>query len=167
MNDEDKAALKRVIDRIHDDLVRVGSVAIQLEESLEMLLNRHQLNLTPAFLQRVMEATAVELHGFYTGTEKIIERMVEYKTGSLPTGKSSHQDLLILAKDIGLLNESQYTFLRDLGAVRHFVRHSYGKELDLEALVKTTQSVLNTWPSLDATLTSHQQTLVELLNREH
>ena len=54
MNDEDKAALKRVIDRIHDDLVRVGSVAIQLEESLEMLLNRHQLNLTPAFLQRVM-----------------------------------------------------------------------------------------------------------------
>jgi hypothetical protein len=161
---EDKAAVKRLACRIHEDSIRIGSVILHLEESLELLLEPSQL--TPVLLQRVMEATAVELHGFYTGTEKIIERLVEYKTGSIPSGKSSHQELLITASEIGLLSEDQHTFLRELGALRHFVRHSYGIELDLPDLTSSTKAVIAAWPDLSTTFDRQEQALIESLSRE-
>jgi hypothetical protein len=122
-----------------------------------MLMNAREFS-SPV-LERLLEATAVELHGFYTGVEKIIERLVEYKMGSLPTGGSSHQDLLIMAKECGLLVDAHYGFLRDLGAVRHFVRHSYGKELDLHSLISTAEAVRDSWPALRGALTDREREL--------
>ena len=81
-----------------------------------------------------IRAAASSLQSIYNGIEKMIGLVLKDKGLSPSGGPSSHADLLMAARDQGVLSEGLVASLRDLMAFRHFFRHSYGFMIDNELL---------------------------------
>ena len=91
----------------------------------------------PDFVE--MSAVAMMLHSFYNGIEKILVLIFKHYDGKLPGGTGWHMELLdkafevdtgrkrILSDDIKEKTEEYLKF-------RHFVRHSYGFQLEWERM---------------------------------
>src|SRR5437867_2274422 len=76
------------------------------------------------------------LHQFYTGCERILERIAVTVDGSFPGGAFSHANLLAqMARELpgirpAVLHETLWLRLQDYLAFRHFFRHAYGYTLE-------------------------------------
>jgi predicted nucleotidyltransferase len=86
--------------------------------------------------QFALNALASYLHQFYTGCERIFERLAVHIDGTLPGGAFSHVNLLAqMARDNpdrrpAVLDETLWLCLQDYLAFRHFFRHAYGYTLE-------------------------------------
>jgi predicted nucleotidyltransferase len=86
--------------------------------------------------QFVMHALASYLHQFYTGCERIFERIAVSLDGGLPGGAFSHANLLAqMARELpgirpAVSHEALWLRLQDYLAFRHFFRHAYGYTLE-------------------------------------
>jgi len=149
-----QAKAQEVATRISEDISRLEAVNAKIVESLKLIKSKNKYK--PHEFDRFVTATASELQDFYTGIEAVIEKIIKFKTGQIPTGKSSHLELLGLAKDQKIIDETQHTFLRRLSALRHFVRHAYGKELDSETVKDGAAQTIHQWPGIKAAMTKHQ-----------
>jgi hypothetical protein len=75
------------------------------------------------------------LHDFYTGTEKIFQRIALELDGSLPTGADWHSDILlrmtveIQGRRPAVISEDLAQRLAEYLRFRHVFRHLYGFEL--------------------------------------
>ncbi|MDY0001676.1 MAG: hypothetical protein RBU30_10305 [Polyangia bacterium] len=83
---------------------------------------------------------AVRVHAWYTALESILERVTRTLEGSLPSGPTSHRDLLrgftLPLPDVrpAAISPDRLADLADLLAFRHFFRHSYAVDLDEQRL---------------------------------
>ena len=83
-----------------------------------------------------MTATAAAIHNVYNGIEDVLLSLAKDVDGSVPTGETSHQDLLdqmraeLLGLRPALLDDALYALLTELKGFRHRVRHRYGFDLD-------------------------------------
>jgi len=64
----------------------------------------------------------------------MIGLVLKNKGYSPSDSRASHADLLIAARNLGVLSELLAGSLRELMAFRHFFRHSYGFMIDNELL---------------------------------
>jgi predicted nucleotidyltransferase len=86
--------------------------------------------------QFALNALASYLHQFYTGCERIFERLAVHIDENLPGGAFSHANLLAqMARgnpDVrpAVLDEVLWLRLQEYLAFRHFFRHAYGYTLE-------------------------------------
>lgn len=86
--------------------------------------------------QFTMQALASYLHQFYTGCERILERIALSVDGGLPGGAYSHANLLAqMAHELpglrpAVCHATLWLRLQDYLAFHHFFRHAYGYTLE-------------------------------------
>ncbi|ACK67327.1 hypothetical protein PCC8801_3358 [Rippkaea orientalis PCC 8801] len=117
-------ALKSLIE---DEFTALERIVKTTEESLKTI------NQCPSQLE--LNGFASYLHQYYTGIEKIFQRIAIHIDHYCPTGEHSHIDLLNqIASDIpeirkAIITPEQAIILREYLAFRHFFRHAYGYQL--------------------------------------
>jgi predicted nucleotidyltransferase len=125
MSEEPLRALKELIE---DELAALGQIVQAMQEGMS------SLDTVPS--QFAMHALASYLHQFYTGCERIFERIALAVDGGLPGGAYSHANLMAqMARELpgirpAVLNEALWLRLQDYLAFRHFFRHAYGYTLE-------------------------------------
>jgi hypothetical protein len=126
-------ALARLLGEIADDRAAMARRASDLEEALRRL---EQAPGDPAAI--ALEAWA--LHGWYTALESLLERVARQLDAELPAGDRWHRALLAQATvevpglRPAVLPRAVRADLEELLALRHFLRHAYGSELDASRL---------------------------------
>jgi predicted nucleotidyltransferase len=129
MSEQPVRALKELVE---DECAALGHIVPAVEEGLGSLEE------VPS--QFALNALASYLHQFYTGCERILERIAIAVDGSLPTGAFSHANLLAqMAHALpgvrpAVFNAALWLRLQDYLAFRHFFRHAYGYTLEWSKL---------------------------------
>ncbi|MGQ9617122.1 MAG: ribonuclease toxin HepT-like protein [Spirochaetota bacterium] len=120
----------------------------RLEDEMKTLLGKISDN--PGFIET--RGVASILHDFYSGIEKIFERIALYIDGNLPKGEEWHRELLLqMAKPFrkrkkAVISEELFQKLKEYLRFRHLFRHIYGFELKwniLRPLSEEMENVLN------------------------
>jgi hypothetical protein len=104
----------------------------------------------------VLALAAVALHGFYTGTESILERVARLVDREVPEGDRWHRELLAQAcVDVegvrpALVPPSLMRDLGDLLGFRHFFRQAYGIVLEPTRVVPLLATLERVAPALES-----------------
>jgi hypothetical protein len=113
--------------RIRDELKQVETIVSHSERDWEKFV----LTGDDAYLK----AVAYDLHGFYTGIERIFESVVDTVDGHFPQGDSWHKELLLqMGKEIkgvrpALLSGASLSLLDQYMRFRHRIRNIYSFNL--------------------------------------
>lgn len=98
-----------------------------------------------------LDGVALNLHGFYTGLEKIFEKIATTVDGSVPTASNWHQELLRqMSMEIdgvrpAVISEECRDLLEDYRGFRHVVRNIYTYHLSpskMEPLINQVDVVM-------------------------
>jgi len=110
----------------------------------------------PDFIE--LSAAALILHSFYNGIENILKLITKFYDGGLPNGNKWHMELLESAfvsnekrKQIFELEIKE--LLEEYLKFRHFVRHSYGFQLEWNRMEDLINKVNNFWGIVKDNLT--------------
>ena len=111
----------------------------------------------PDLLQKTVMANI--LHSFYTGIEKIFERIAKEIDKNVPTGNKSHQELLnnmYVKNNIrkAVINEEIYLLLNEYMKFRHFFRHAYSFQLNWAKMKPLAETLFDIWENLKRQLLS-------------
>ncbi|MBI4530798.1 MAG: nucleotidyltransferase domain-containing protein [Candidatus Latescibacteria bacterium] len=132
-------ALKGLVD---DELIALQRVVEEAQEGMSHVAD------PPS--QFEMNALASYVHQFYTGCERVFERIVVYIDKEAPGGAFSHANLLVqMARERPgvrppVLDEGLWLHLQDYLEFRHFFRHAYGYALDWAKLRPLVEGMSNT-----------------------
>lgn len=135
---------RRLVALLHDaspDLEALGTLGRRIDGAV----SGDGATLPPAARAAVL---AVALHAYYGAAEALFLRVVRTLDGSIPEGPDWHRDLLArVSRPFGglrprLIGPESSAALRRLLAFRHFFRHAYAAELDLDLLLGQARSVL-------------------------
>jgi hypothetical protein len=112
---------------------------------------------TPDFIE--MSAAALVLHSFYNGIENILRLIVKLYDKKLPNDIKWHMELLETAfipnenrKEI--LNIDLQETLEEYLKFRHFVRHSYGFQLEWERMEDLVTGINTIWDKVKDNVTA-------------
>ncbi len=100
------------------------------------------------------------VHDFYTGAERIFERVAPELNGGVPAGPAWHREILrSMTLDLPgvrppLLGKQTERVLDEFLRFRHLFRHSYGFELEWTRLRPLLEQVPAAWAALEADLES-------------
>jgi hypothetical protein len=107
---------------------------------------------------REMRGTGAILHDFYTGVERILERIAAELEGGLPAGPGWHRQLLETAGlDLPgvrppVLSAGSAGDLEEFLRFRHLFRNVYGFELEWSRLSALLSRVARVWRSVESDL---------------
>jgi hypothetical protein len=105
-----------------------------------------------------LDGVALNLHGFYSGAERIFAHIAETIDGDLPHGEDWHRLLLQQMKTEvpgvrpAVISTETGEFLDDLRTFRHVVRNVYTHHLDPVRLGKLVKGTSDTFTQLYAEL---------------
>jgi predicted nucleotidyltransferase len=157
MSEEPFRALKELVE---DELTALGQIVQAVQEGMS------SLDAAPS--QFAMHALASYLHQFYTGCERIFERIALTVDGGLPGGAYSHANLLAqMARELpgirlAVLNEALWLRLQDYLAFRHFFRHAYGYTLEWAKLRPLVTGISMTLADMQVQLRTVLETLASV-----
>jgi hypothetical protein len=127
------AALARLLGEIQNDRVAMARRAHDLADA------KARLGRTPSDAAGLaLEAWAI--HGWYTALETLLERVARQLDAEVPTGDRRHRELLaqctveVPGVRPAVLPRDVRGDLDALLALRHFLRHAYGADLDEQRL---------------------------------
>jgi len=88
-----KAAFEGLTNRTRQELTELDSVIIRVADAWQRALRSGD--------DFYLDSVALNLHGFYSGIERIFERLGESIDGRLPKGENWHQALLVqMSKEV-------------------------------------------------------------------
>lgn len=111
------------IAKIEDDLNELDKLVLRIEKAWEKYNISHD--------DFYLDSTALNLHGFYSGLEKIFIKIAEEIDESAPDGSSWHKELLDqMALNIrkirpAVISKETRDILDEYRAFRHIVRNVY------------------------------------------
>jgi hypothetical protein len=110
---------------------------------------------TPDFIE--LAALATMLHSFYTGIENIFKRIAMEIAGSIPTGMTSHSDMLTAmtqpaANRSPVISEELRMRLGAYLGFRHVFRHAYSFDLEWSKMQGLVTPIETTWGRLKTEL---------------
>jgi hypothetical protein len=121
-------------ERIRQKLVELDQVVTRLSEAWQRA-HRSGDNF-------YLDSVALNLHGFYSGLERIFERLAETLDGSLPKGKNWHRALLVqMSNEVtgirpAVISQQTLKRLDEYRGFRHVVRNVYTFHFDEAKLEK-------------------------------
>ena len=137
--------LSRECSRLHKLVTGLSELGQRLEHSAD-----------------AVEASALRLHNFYTGVERMLLLVSRVVNGGTPAQGEGWQRRLLermaMATDTrpALLHESTQQELQEYLRFRQLVRNLYADELRAEPIQRLIEQLQHTWPKLDADITSFQ-----------
>jgi hypothetical protein len=114
-----------------------------------------------------LDGVALNLHGFYSGLEKIFEKIAATIDGSVPTAVNWHQELLNqMCMDIpgvrpAVISEELRDLLEDYRGFRHVVRNVYTFHLNPEKMERLIAKIDLVLEKLTAELMAFATFIVE------
>lgn len=137
-------------ERIRQDLTELNQVLARLQEAW---LRAHRSG-----DDFYLDSVALNLHGFYSGIERIFRRLAETLDGSLPAGENWHQALLVqMSKEVvgtrpAVISQQASKRLDEYRGFRHVVRNVYAYHFDSAKLEKLVIGAEDTFTLLRAEL---------------
>jgi predicted nucleotidyltransferase len=154
-------ALKIYIDDEMAALERLINVLITLLEQADTI---PEIALVPALASYITD--------FYTGCERISERVAVALDGGIPEGSNWHEQLLRQAADSGedgrppLWQGSLLLDLDEYRKFRHFDRHRYKLELKLDRVLELAHQVQPTHQKIRQAIADFDQWLIQESDRQ-
>ena len=114
----------------------------------------------------LLDSIALNLHGFYSGIEKLFERIAKGLDNQLPGGNSWHRALLeqMVVEVAGIrpkvISESVLARLDEYRRFRHVVRNVYGFELEPEKLKILENRSIRTYTQIENDLVAFSRWLI-------
>lgn len=149
MKDEELAAL---VGRIRQELEDLQRVLDRIQEGWERSRRSND--------DHYLDGVALNLHGFYSGFERIFTRIAEIIDGDLPHGEDWHRLLLgqMMEEVPGIrpavISIRSGEVLDDLRKFRHVVRNVYTYHLDPERLQKLIEGSSESFARLTAEISA-------------
>jgi len=137
-------------DRINQELNKILQALQQLEIFLRELSNQSDFMYQNALINSI----ALNLHGVYTGIERIFEVIAKKIDQRFPTGDKWHRDLLEqMSVDIprvrkAVITEETRLILDELRRFRHLVRSAYSCQLDEEKVLIIAHQIVNSYQTI-------------------
>jgi hypothetical protein len=137
-----KVRLKEIADRIRSELQEIEILVKRIE-----LAWQHSLNSEDEFY---LDSVALNLHGFYSGIERIFEIISTNIDANKPSGENWHQQLLNqMADEIpsvrpAVISTEIYAKLNEFRGFRHIVRNVYTFRFDPNKI----ENLVNQAPTL-------------------
>ena len=137
-------AVFRAIERISDELIQIDITVSHARRDWDEFINKGD--------EAYLKAVAYDLHGFYTGLERIFKSVANTIDDKIPEGENWHKDLLEqMALDIAglrpaVLSQDTRDLLDEFMRFRHRIRNIYSFNLipdRVETLVEKLPTVLN------------------------
>lgn len=132
-------------ERISIELNKINQAIQQLEIFMIQLNDSSNL----IYQEALVNSLALNLHGIYTGIERIFEVIATEIDLSLPTGNKWHRDLLnqmaVNIPDVRkeVITEESRTILDELRRFRHVIRSAYSFQLDKQKVLIVVNDFLN------------------------
>ena len=105
-----------------------------------------------------IDSVALNLHGFYSGLERIFELIASVVDGNKPESKNWHKELLnLMASEVptirpAVISEAIYSRLNDYRGFRHIVRNVYTFKFDPEKVKKLSTEITELFSKVSAEL---------------
>jgi hypothetical protein len=105
-----------------------------------------------------LDAVALNLHGFYSGLERLFELVARRQGGDLPAGPSWHEQLLTsMTEEVNerrpaVLSKASAERLDEYRRFRHLVRNVYATNLLPERIASLVDGLPGLWAQLRAEL---------------
>lgn len=115
-----------------------------------------------------LDSVALNLHGFYSGVERIFELIARHVDRKLPDSETWHRDLLLQMsqemEDVrpALIGEDGAIALDEFRRFRHLVRNVYTTNLVPDKLVGLMSALSGLWRKLKAELLAFAEFLQRL-----
>jgi hypothetical protein len=115
-----------------------------------------------------LDSVALNLHGFYSGLERLFELIARHVDGSLPVGGTWHRDLLHqMAQDVAdvrpaLIDRDSVLILDEFRRFRHLVRNVYTTNLVPDKMSGLISALPGMWTKMRAELLAFADFLEEL-----
>lgn len=129
--------LVRLVERIRLEVAELEGVLLKIEEGWKRFKSYGD--------SYYLDSVALNLHGFYSGLERIFELIAVNIDGNRPGGQNWHQELLMQMNvempelRPAVISDSSYEMLNDYRGFRHVVRNTYTYKFDpmkLQGLVE-------------------------------
>lgn len=131
--------LLKLSERIHSEVVDLESVIDRIKEGWQRSKKSGD--------DYYIDSVALNLHGFYSGLERIFELIASSVDSRMPTDKEWHKDLLYqMAQEIpqvrpAVISEKSRSRLDEFRGFRHVVRNVYTFKFDPEKVEKLATDV--------------------------
>ena len=149
MKDEEVIILVR---RIRQELGELQRVLSRIQEGWELFRRSNE--------DLYLDGVALNLHGLYSGFERLFTRIAETIDGNLPQGAEWHKLLLGQMKiEIpgirpAIISTETGKFLDELRRFRHIVRNVYTHHIDPERLKKLVEGSSKSFVQLNAEISA-------------
>jgi hypothetical protein len=143
-------SLHSLTERIRQELVELDQVVYRLLEAWQRARRSGD--------DFYLDSVALNLHSFYSGIERIFERLAETLDGSLPKGENWHQALLVqMSKEVAgvrpaVISQQTLKRLDEYRGFRHVVRNVYTFHFDAAKLEKLVIGAEDTFAQVKAEL---------------
>lgn len=146
--------------RIRDELSQIDTVVSHVQRDWNEFVRKGD--------DAYLKAVAYDLHGFYTGLERIFESVAETIDDHSPGGESWHKDLLDrMSKEIqgvrpALLSDNSKKLLDEFMRFRHRVRNIYSFTLIPERVKGLVERLPNAYEQVQQDLSAFAQFLEQV-----
>lgn len=137
-------SLRALAGRIRQELLALARVAERAEGALAAAATSHD--------DRYIDAVALNLHAYYSGIERLFERIARDVDEAMPEGPNWHVDLLgqvassITAVRPAVITSDLHARLDRLRGFRHVVRNAYSYNLDAQQIAVLIDELRSTAP---------------------
>ncbi len=124
----------------------------------------------PSLYNATIGGIAMNLQGFYTGAERILEAVAKHIDGRRPKGDHWHRDLLIQMstgdgeKRPPVISAETFDDLDEFLRFRHMVRNAYSYRLDADRVLANAARLPECFRNLSADCVAFQRSLDEGAN---
>ncbi len=156
---------------MNETYVALASRLEQMLIDLERVVNRIEMQIQKALKTNddsYLDATALNLHGFYAGVEHTFEDIAQTISESLPSGPNWHQKLLLqMSADVSgkrppvISTQTRYC-LDDYRQFRHVVRNVYTFNLRGSRLKELAEEARDCFTAVSTDLSQFIQFLHQL-----
>jgi len=129
--------------KIEHEISRIEKLVNEIEPLIKLCKLKE-----PDIIEK--SAAALMLHSFYNGIESILILFFKYKNIKLPNDTKWHKTLFEMAfgnnpENIIIFDDEIKKDLEKCLLYRHFIRHTYGSELDWEQMKPMVYGINEIW----------------------
>ncbi len=152
---------QRLAQRIKDELTDINSEVARAQKSWEASLETDDP-------EAYIDSVALNLHGFYSGVERLFELIATQVDDTMPAGEAWHRQLIDqMAREIpetrpAVIDEFIAVALDEFRKFRHLVRNVYTIHLDSERMRVLVDVLPSLWEQLQKDLLAFADFLIDL-----